>query len=172
MSNIEFVLPKSIKEKPILTIYNLKGQKVKRISLENSYQDMQRHAGLKTNYADGQLYSTNWNLRNENNKQVASRLYFIQVKAGGYSASSKIMVLKQIPFSGQVSLSLAHRKKWDLLLVKAFDELKIKKNQAQVQVWWKKNKKKVERIHIYQQVTLKTLLIGVTYVEFSQCPNM
>ena len=94
MSNIEFVLPKRIKEKPVLTIYNLKGQKVKRISIENSYQDMQRHAGLKTNYADGQLYSTNWNLRNENNKQVASGLYFIQVKAGGYSASSKIMVLK------------------------------------------------------------------------------
>ena len=94
MSNIEFVLPKRIKDKPVLTIYNLKGQKVKRISLENSYQDMQRHAGLKTNYADGQLYSTNWNLRNENNKQVASGLYFIQVKAGGYSASSKIMVLK------------------------------------------------------------------------------
>ncbi len=94
MSNIEFVLPKSIKEKPVLTIYNLKGQKVKRISIENSYQDMQRHAGLKTNYADGQLYSTNWNLRNENNKQVASGIYFIQVKAGRYRVSSKIMVLK------------------------------------------------------------------------------
>ena len=94
MTNIEFVLPKDIKDKPFITIYNLKGQKVKRISLENSYQDMQRHAGLKTNYADGQLYSTNWNLLNENNKQVASGLYIVRVKAGNYSASGKLMILK------------------------------------------------------------------------------
>ncbi len=94
MSNIEFVLPKSIKEKPVLTIYNLKGQKVKKISLENSYQDLQRHAGLKTSYDNGQLYSSNWNLRNENNKQVASGLYIVQVIAGRYNATGKIMVLK------------------------------------------------------------------------------
>ncbi len=94
MTNIEFVLPKDIKEKPVLTIYNLKGQKVKKISLENSYQDMQRHAGLKTSYDQGQLYSSNWNLRNENNKQVASGLYLIHIKAGRYNATGKIMVLK------------------------------------------------------------------------------
>ncbi len=94
MTNIEFVLPKDIKDKPFITIYNLKGQKVKKISLENSYQDMQRHAGLKTSYDQGQLYSSNWNLRNENNKQVASGLYLIHIKAGRYNATGKIMVLK------------------------------------------------------------------------------
>jgi hypothetical protein len=94
ISNIEFVIPKQIKDKPRITIYNLRGQKVKSIAIENSYQDMQKHAGLKTNYAEGQLYSTNWNLRNESNKEVASGLYIIKVKAGSYLASGKMMLLK------------------------------------------------------------------------------
>jgi hypothetical protein len=94
MTNIEFVLPEDNKDKPLITIYNIKGQKVRKILLENSYQDMQRHAGLKTSTDKGQLYSTNWNLRNDNNKQVASGLYLIQVKAGSYNAKGKIIVLK------------------------------------------------------------------------------
>jgi hypothetical protein len=45
-SFIEFTLSKKAKEQPIVEVYNLKGQKVKSITLNQSYNDMVRKSGL------------------------------------------------------------------------------------------------------------------------------
>eukprot|EP00831_Metopus_contortus_P074173 TRINITY_DN67723_c0_g1_i1.p4 TRINITY_DN67723_c0_g1~~TRINITY_DN67723_c0_g1_i1.p4 ORF type:complete len:108 (-),score=26.12 TRINITY_DN67723_c0_g1_i1:192-515(-) len=44
--SIEFVIPKQT-NKPLVSIYNIKGQKVRSWRVNNSYQDMQKHGGLR-----------------------------------------------------------------------------------------------------------------------------
>jgi hypothetical protein len=91
--SIEFVIPKQT-EKPVVSIYNIKGQKISSWKVNNSYQDMQKHAGLRKTNKGKQLYSTIWNMKNENNKPVASGLYIIRAEAEGYVATGKMIVIK------------------------------------------------------------------------------
>lgn len=91
---LEFTIPQKTRENPTVTIYNLKGQKVKSWKLNNSYQDMQRHAGLRDSDAGAHLYSTFWNMKNEQNRLVATGVYFVQVKADNYRAAGKVLVMK------------------------------------------------------------------------------
>ncbi|MFA7056390.1 MAG: choice-of-anchor Q domain-containing protein [Candidatus Cloacimonadales bacterium] len=92
--NLEFTVPQKTKEQPTVTIYNIKGQKVKSWKLNNSYQDLQRHAGLRDSDAGAHLYSTFWDIKNEQNRTVASGVYFVQVKADNYRSIGKVLVMK------------------------------------------------------------------------------
>jgi flagellar hook assembly protein FlgD len=77
VTNISF----SIKEASQVTIdiYNLKGEKVN--TLVNEY--------LEPNY-----YNVEWNGRDENNRSVASGVYFYKMKAGRYTSTKKMILMK------------------------------------------------------------------------------
>jgi flagellar hook assembly protein FlgD len=62
-----------------LTIYNLKGQKVKQL--------------IKNQLSTGQ-HSVVWNGRDENNKQVASGVYFYKLKTENYEKIKKMILIK------------------------------------------------------------------------------
>ncbi len=62
-----------------LTIYNLKGQKIKTL--------------VNQNLSKGK-HIVNWNGLNENNQQVSSGIYFCNVKSGNYSSTKKMMLIK------------------------------------------------------------------------------
>ncbi len=91
--SIEFVIPKQT-DKPVVSIYNIKGQKVSSWRVNNSYQDMQKHAGLRENNSGKQLYSTIWNMKNSNNRPVASGLYLIRAETDNYAAVGKMIIIK------------------------------------------------------------------------------
>jgi hypothetical protein len=77
VTNISF----SIKEASQVTIdiYNLRGEKVN--TLVNEY--------LEPNY-----YNVEWNGRDENNRSVASGVYFYKMKAGRYTSTKKMILMK------------------------------------------------------------------------------
>jgi hypothetical protein len=77
VTNIAF----SIKEASQVTIdiYNLRGEKVN--TLVNEY--------LEPNY-----YNFEWNSRDENNRSVASGVYFYKMKAGRYTSTKKMILMK------------------------------------------------------------------------------
>ena len=62
-----------------LTIYNLKGQKVR--SLVNELQPKGNH-------------QVAWNGRDDNNKSVASGVFFYRMKSGKFSSTKKMILLK------------------------------------------------------------------------------
>ncbi len=62
-----------------ISIYNIKGQKVKDI--------------VKDVYSSGN-HSVVWNGSNENNKQVSSGIYFYKIKSGRYSKTKKMVLMK------------------------------------------------------------------------------
>jgi hypothetical protein len=74
---IKYDLPQA--EQVKLTIYNILGQKVR--ILVDEYQD----AGCKTLF---------WNGRDGEGKDVASGIYFFQLKAGGFEAVKRMVVLR------------------------------------------------------------------------------
>lgn len=62
--------------------------------MNNSYQDMQKHGGLIKNNNGKQLYSTIWNMKNSNNRPVASGLYIIKAETDNYVAVGKMIIIK------------------------------------------------------------------------------
>lgn len=69
---------------PELSIYNLKGQKVK------SFTDQ----GIFDEAVENNLVQVVWNGRDEQNRPVASGIYFVRLKSGSHSFSKKVMLLK------------------------------------------------------------------------------
>jgi hypothetical protein len=77
VTEIKYTLPKDSHVE--LVIYNALGQKVK--TLVNQFQN-----------AGHQMVQ--WNSRDDRDNRVASGVYFYKIKAGEFSASKKMMVLK------------------------------------------------------------------------------
>ena len=67
-----------------ILIYNLKGQKVKTLECINSFDTK----------ATESLYHITWNGKDENNKQVASGIYFYKLKTGKYSQTKKMILMR------------------------------------------------------------------------------
>lgn len=73
-------------ENTVISIYNLKGQKVKSIDC---------HPELVEGYGASHSYSIVWNGTNQNDKPVSSGIYFYQLKVDGKTkASRKCLLLK------------------------------------------------------------------------------
>jgi hypothetical protein len=94
-SFIEFTLPKKAKEPPIVDIYNLKGQKVKSITLNQSYNDLVRKAGLSKDVnTTGEFYSTVFDCKDMNSRALATGIYIVRVNADGKQASVKMTIIR------------------------------------------------------------------------------
>jgi hypothetical protein len=92
---IEFTLPDKAKSQPVIEIFNIKGQKIKTIRLTESYNGMINKAGLSNQVKqNGEFYSTIWNGKQDNNKQVSSGTYLIRVSSDGKWATKKICIIK------------------------------------------------------------------------------
>jgi len=81
---ISFNLTTEHTENTELTIYNIKGQKVKSLECINRVDAK----------ATRSLYSTTWNGTDNNNKSVASGIYFYKISAGKSSAMKKMLLIK------------------------------------------------------------------------------
>ncbi len=69
---IEFTLPKKPIEKPMLEIYNIKGQKVRDLKITQSFSQLVRSAGLSSkDKQTGEHYSKIWDCKDNNRKVVA-----------------------------------------------------------------------------------------------------
>ena len=92
---IEFSLPSRPATPPVIEIFNVKGQKVQTIDMGTSLSQLARTAGLSTaNKQTGEVYSTVWNCRNQQNKAVGSGVYFYQVKTDKVLGTGKMLILK------------------------------------------------------------------------------
>jgi PKD repeat protein len=77
VTTISFSIPEN--KKVDLSLYNIKGQKVKTLIAE------ELSAGS---------HIVNWNGKDNNNKQVASGIYFYKLKAGNYHKVKKMILIK------------------------------------------------------------------------------
>ena len=92
---IEFALPKKPVEKPILEIYNIKGQKIRSIKITQSFSQLVRSAGLSSeDKQSGEYYSQVWDCKDNNRKLVSSGIYFYKVSSSGHNAIGKMMIIK------------------------------------------------------------------------------
>ena len=92
---IEFTLPKKPALDPVIEIFNIRGQKVKTIRLTESYNGLVRKAGLTGDVKQpGELYSTVWNGRDDNNRPLASGTYIVKVMENGKVATKKLTIIK------------------------------------------------------------------------------
>ncbi len=83
-TTISFELTTEHTENTELSIYNIKGQKVKTLECIN-------RVNAKTTRS---FYSITWNGNDNNNKSVSSGIYFYKISAGGSSAIKKMLLLK------------------------------------------------------------------------------
>ncbi len=92
---IEFTLPKKAKEPPVVEIYNLKGQRVRSLTISQSYNDLVRKAGLsKEVNTGGEFYSTVFDCKDMNSRPLATGIYLIRVKADGRQKAAKLTILR------------------------------------------------------------------------------
>ncbi len=92
---IEFTLPKKAKEPPVVEIYNLKGQRVRSLTISQSYNDLVRKAGLSKDVnTTGEFYSTVFDCKDMNSKPLATGIYLIRVKADGRQKTAKLTILR------------------------------------------------------------------------------
>jgi hypothetical protein len=92
---IEFTLPKKAKEPPVVEIYNLKGQRVRSLTICQSYNDLVRKAGLsKEVNTGGEFYSTVFDCKDMNSRPLSSGIYLIRVKADGRQKTAKLTILR------------------------------------------------------------------------------
>jgi hypothetical protein len=92
---LEFALPEKPARPPVIEIFNIKGQKVKTMEVTNSLNDLRKLTKNSTGYDTKQTpYSTVWNLRNEQNREIGSGVYIIKLKAGKYQSANKMMVIR------------------------------------------------------------------------------
>jgi hypothetical protein len=83
------------KEPPIVEIYNLKGQRVRSLTISHSYNDLVRQAGLsKQVSSSGEFYSTVFDCRDERGGKLASGIYIIRVMADGREKAGKLTILR------------------------------------------------------------------------------
>jgi len=94
-SFIEFTLPRKAKEPPVVEIYNLKGQRVRSLTISQSYNDLVRKAGLSKDVnTTGEFYSTVFDCKDVNSRPLATGIYLIRVKADGRQTSSKMTIIR------------------------------------------------------------------------------
>jgi hypothetical protein len=94
-SFIEFIIPKKAKEPPVVEIYNLKGQKVRSITLNQSYNDLVRKAGLsKEVNTGGEFYSTVFDCKDMNSKPLPTGIYIVRVNADGKQTTAKMTIIR------------------------------------------------------------------------------
>jgi len=86
-TTISFELNSETTENTKLTIYNLKGQKVKDLSPSLCHPELVE-GRRETNY------SVVWNGTDQNNQPVSSGIYFYKLKAGDLEISRKMLLLK------------------------------------------------------------------------------
>ncbi len=92
---IDFTLPKRPVEKPKLEIYNIRGQKVRDITITQSLSELVRATGLsKEENQSGEKYSLIWDGKDNSRKKVSSGIYFYKVSSEGKSVVNKMMVVK------------------------------------------------------------------------------
>jgi len=80
-TTISFNLSSDQKAKTELSIYNLKGQKVRKFNFSNE------NAGTNT-------YSVIWNGDDDNGKPVSSGIYFYKLKTGDFLQTKKMLLIK------------------------------------------------------------------------------
>jgi len=94
-SSIEFTLPTKAKEPPVVEIYNLKGQRVRSLTISQSYNDLVHKAGLsKEVNTGGEFYSTVFDCKDVNSRPLATGIYLIRVKADGRQKTAKLTILR------------------------------------------------------------------------------
>ncbi len=92
---IEFTLPCKPASKPVVEIYNIRGQKVKTIRLIESYNSLVGKAGLSKDVKqNGEFYSTVWNGKDDNNKSLGSGTYIVKVIADRIASTTKVTIIK------------------------------------------------------------------------------
>jgi hypothetical protein len=92
---IEFTLPTKAKEPPVVEIYNLKGQRVRSLTISQSYNDLVRKAGLSKDVnTTGEFYSTVFDCKDMNSRPLATGIYLIRVKADGRQKTAKLTILR------------------------------------------------------------------------------
>jgi len=80
---------------PVIEIFNIRGQKVKTIRLTESYNSLVSRAGLSHDVKQsGELYSTVWNGRDDNNRPLASGTYIVKAITDRKVATTKITIIK------------------------------------------------------------------------------
>jgi flagellar hook assembly protein FlgD len=67
-----------------ITIYNVQGQLVRTLNLGR------REAGFYVSKENAAY----WNGRNDSGEQIASGIYFYQIKAGTFDATKRLVILK------------------------------------------------------------------------------
>jgi len=92
---IEFTLPKNTLARPVVEVFNIRGQKVKSFRPSESHNSLVRKAGLSESLKqNGEFYSTVWNGRDDNNRPLASGTYIVRVRAGNMVNSKKITIIR------------------------------------------------------------------------------
>jgi hypothetical protein len=92
---IEFSLPTKPQRAPVVEVFNIRGQLVRKMVVDESFSGVVRKAGLSS--ADkqrGEVYSTLWDCRDQHRHQVSSGVYLYKVTADGRSAAGKCMVVR------------------------------------------------------------------------------
>jgi hypothetical protein len=86
-TTISFTLSSELNEQDELSIsiYNLKGQKVKTLECSNSFAAKARNS---------LSYSVTWDGTDDNNKPVSSGIYFYKLKAGKFEKTRKCLLMK------------------------------------------------------------------------------
>jgi len=102
-TTISFELNSETDEKTELTIYNLKGQKVKALSVTlsgdeglsvNNKATSSPSTTLRMTQAGSKQYSVVWNGTDQNNQPVSSGIYFYKLRSGDIEVSRKMLLLK------------------------------------------------------------------------------
>lgn len=92
---VEFTLPKNTLARPVVEVFNIRGQKVKSFRPTESHNSLVRKAGLSESLKqNGEFYSTVWNGRDDNNRPLASGTYIVRVRAGNMVNSKKITIIR------------------------------------------------------------------------------
>jgi len=85
-------------KEPEIEIFNIKGQKIKTIKTGMSFIELASKAGISNDnmkYVSKKNYSVMWDMKDNNNKQVASGMYFYQAKVdGNVLQTNKMVILK------------------------------------------------------------------------------
>ncbi|PKN71849.1 MAG: hypothetical protein CVU50_09745 [Candidatus Cloacimonetes bacterium HGW-Cloacimonetes-3] len=92
---IEFTLPKKPASQPEIEIYNIRGQKVRSICVTESNHSIIDKTGLSGDLKqNGELYSSVWNGKDDNDRSLASGTYIIRAIADQKVATTKITIIK------------------------------------------------------------------------------
>jgi hypothetical protein len=93
---IEFTLPEPIRKKAEVSIYNIKGQRVKTLEVTTNIYELARKAGVDTRgkYSPN-AYSAVWDCRDDRGHGVASGIYVYRLVVDGKPvAARKLMIVR------------------------------------------------------------------------------